>query len=277
MNEHVFRAMGTEWCICADRPDLFARAEAVVRDVEARLSRFVPTSAVRCLRDEGTAVDPMLARVVEASLGFTASTGGVFTILLGRELASLGYDRSFDDLEGADLLPVGLVGPSAVRVEGDRVTVDGPAWVDLGGIAKGWTVDHVHDLLRAWGAQAVLVDGGGDVRGSGAAWPIGVTDDRAVVLEGGAVATSSTLKRRWAGPDGPRHHIVDPRTGLSAVGPFVTVTVCAPDATTADVLATTLLVDPRDILPRLEAFGASALLVDADGQCWTTPDWSEAT
>ena len=64
--------------------------------------------------------------------------------------------------------------------------------LDFGGIAKGWTVDHVALALAPLGP--VLVDAGGDLRVIGAvdgeAWPIAVQDpfeperDRAVVRLG---------------------------------------------------------------------------------------------
>lgn len=274
----AFAAMGTDWWIHSDRPDLHADAIATVRGLEARLSRFLAGSAVCRLRADGAVTDAALARVVEAALALSASTDGAFSILLGRELADLGYDRTFGAISGG--LPGRRASATEVRVDGDRVIVAAtgePAWVDVGGIAKGWTVDHVHDRLRGAGATWALVDGGGDLRGSGRPWPIGVGEAHDVTLRDEAVATSSALGRRWRGADGvDHHHILDPRTGASAAGPIVVATVRAPRATTADALATALIADPRRTLPRLWAHGATAWMRDRDGNTWTTPDWETA-
>jgi thiamine biosynthesis lipoprotein len=260
----AFAAMGTDWWIHSDRPDLHAAAVATVRGLEARLSRFVAGSAVCRLRADGVVTDAALARVVEVALALSASTDGAFSILLGRELADLGYDRTFGAISGG--APGGRPSPTQLRVDGDRVTVEAPgpaAWVDVGGIAKGWTVDHVHDRLRAAGASWALVDGGGDLRGSGRPWPVGVGEAHDGTLHDAAVATSSALGRRWRGDDGGDHHdILDPRTGRSAGGPIVVATVHAADATTADALATALIADPRRTLPRLRMAGFEASAVE---------------
>ena len=264
LHRHAFAAMGTRWEIWCDRPELFVRTEGIVRAAEARLSRFVPDSALRRLARDGSVDDAVVARLVERALAFSAATGGAFDILLGRELVNLGYDRTYEELAERGPGPTGRVGPSEVRVERNLVTVEGPAWVDLSGIARGWTIDKVHDILVASGARAVLVEAGGDARGTGRPW-VREVSGRSVVLDGGAVATSSTLRRQWPGPDGLRHAVVDPRTGDAARGPVVTATVCAPDAITADVLATALIVDPSGVVPLLASFRATAAVRSAAG------------
>lgn len=91
------------------------------------------------------------------------------------------------------------------------------------------------------------------------------------------MATSSTRDRRWRSVDGAElHHVLDPFTRSPACSELVTVTVRAADATTADVLATALLVRPAAVLGRLSAFRASALVEDQNGNRWTTSSWKEA-
>ena len=58
-----------------------------------------------------------------------------------------------------------------------------------------------------------------------------------------AVATSTTLKRRWA--QGRRHHVIDPRTGYPVTG-LKSVTIICPDAELADALATAVFVLGRE-------------------------------
>jgi FAD:protein FMN transferase len=89
-----------------------------------------------------------------------------------------------------------------------------------------------------------------------------------------AVATSSTRVRGWVSASGAElHHVLDPRTGEPASAPVDTATVLAPDAATADGLATALLVDPEGLVRRLSTLGARAALRGRDGRWWTTPDW----
>lgn len=281
----AFRAMSTSWWIACDRPDLLRAAEARVHATEARLSRFRADSALSRLNRARAVVDPLLAEVTRAALRLRAQTDGAFTPTLGARLAGLGYDRSFDLLPvrttavpPPDDRPIDpLHDPLQVEVEGERVRLHGPGDLDLGGVAKGWTVDHVLEALREGGAGRALVDGGGDLRGFGRRWPVGVGDDLVASVEEEAVATSSTRRRRWRGARGEDlHHLLDPRTGAPARSSVDTATVVAPDAATADALATAVVVDPGRVLPLLPGLGARAAVRGLDGRWWTTPGW-EAT
>ena len=118
--------------------------------------------------------------------------------------------------------------------------------LDPTGIVKGWAAERAARRLAAIpGVSGVSMNGGGDVQLLGAPepnrpWRVGVADPlrpgglAAVVSAAGtdelAVATSGTAERGA--------HIVDPRTGRSAVTDLVAVTVVAPKLTWADCWAT---------------------------------------
>ena len=136
----------------------------------------------------------------------------------------------------------------------------------------------------AWtaGLTGVLLDAGGDVIARGVAgdtghWPIGVANpltpyDNAPPLavlniSEGAAATSGITARG--------SHIVDPRTGIPAVG-VLSATVVAPDAVTANALATAICVlGPSEGLLLVErARGAECLIVSTAGQRYRSGGFS---
>ena len=87
-------------------------------------------------------------------------------------------------------------------------------------------------------------------------------------MSDGAVATSTTLKRRWQGDDGTvRHHLIDPATGLPSDSDVDLVTVVAAGAWAAEVLAKAVLLrgsaHPFDLIG---GTGAAALIVGDDGR-----------
>ncbi|MFF7451399.1 MULTISPECIES: FAD:protein FMN transferase [unclassified Streptomyces] len=144
--------------------------------------------------------------------------------------------------------------------------------LDPTGVVKGWAVERAARSLTAAGATGVSLNGGGDVQLLGAPepqrpWRVGVADPlrpgglAAVVSAAGttelSVATSGTAERGA--------HIVDPRTGRSAVTDLVAVTVVAPSVTWADCWATAAFaMGSRDGLRWLESLpDVEALLITA--------------
>ncbi|WP_425508482.1 FAD:protein FMN transferase [Streptomyces roseirectus] len=144
--------------------------------------------------------------------------------------------------------------------------------LDPTGIVKGWSTERAARILAEAGATGVSVNGGGDVQllgvpGPERPWRVGVSDPlrpgglAAVVSAAGApelaVATSGTVERGA--------HIVDPRTGKSAVTDLVAVTVVAPSLTWADCWATAAFaMGSREALAWLESLpDVEALLITA--------------
>ncbi|MFC5637572.1 FAD:protein FMN transferase [Streptomyces bullii] len=145
--------------------------------------------------------------------------------------------------------------------------------LDPTGIVKGWAVERAARRLAATpGVSGVSVNGGGDVQllgtpGARRPWRVGVSDPlrpgglAAVVSAAGttelAVATSGTAERGA--------HVIDPRTGRSAVTDLVAVTVVAPRVTWADCWATAAFaMGSREGLAWLESLpDVEALLITA--------------
>lgn len=278
MIQREFHAMGTDWAILClhAKTSALLEAENLVRELEARFSRFLPDSALSRLNSERRAKDIELASVLRAALELRRSTQGRFDPTLGACLISLGYDRDFDAVNHPSVHPAPFVQSLNLHIDGDEIILEGKGLVDLGGIAKGWAVDRAVEFLAASGATEILVDGGGDIRVLGGEWPIGVGENHSVTLKSGAIATSSTKRRHWTSVQGLKlHHILDPRTGLPADTNVDTVTVIAADAMTADALATAGVVDLAGQLPKFLEAGVQAAVRGIDGTWYTTPNWSE--
>jgi len=105
------------------------------------------------------------------------------------------------------------------------------AWLDLGGIAKGFIADRALDTLKASGLTIAQVHAGGDMALGDAppgleGWPIHVADfpkeDGQTGLSfwhknGGVSVSGDTY--RFVEIEGVRYsHVIDPRTGLGVTG-----------------------------------------------------------
>lgn len=284
------RAMGTDvHVLVLDGDDAALHwAHAEIERLEARWSRFRDGSDLtRINRAPGTWVEvaPETIDLLRAAGAAWEGTGGAFDPLLGSQIAALGYDRSFEQIDPSG---AGCTCPPRlpVRRRPDDLEVDETAGcarvapgraLDLGGLAKGWAADHVVAHLRAQGAAGACVNVGGDVAVAGRAphdsgWYVEVDHQAArrplgvLAVPDGGVATSTARRRRWHGPGGDaRHHLLDPRRGTPCDGALVEVTAVAGSAARAEILTKVAFVAP-DRLDAALGSGEAALLTTSDGQ-----------
>lgn len=90
---------------------------------------------------------------------------------------------------------------------------------------------------------------------------------------GSAVASSSTIRRRWAHGGEQMHHIIDPHTGRPAEPVWRTVTVAAPSCVTANTLTTAAVVRGAAAKSWLGTQGIPARLVAQDGTVSVLGGW----
>ena len=257
-----FRAMGTDVSLYGPDGEAFDEAVAAIGRVfeteERRFSRFRDDSeltAVNRLAGRWVPVSSPFERVVRLALDHASATGGLFDPTVLHALMAAGYDRDFDEVlagaRGALHPPEPCGRWTEVQVRHGAVRLPPEVGLDLGGIAKGWTVDLAAAGALDAGLAWALVAAGGDLAIVGDAPVLEIPIEDPETLERpmatlrlgrGALATSSVAKRAW-GRD--LHHVIDPRTGAPLRSDTVQATVWAPTCAEAEVLATwTLLRGP---------------------------------
>lgn len=145
--------------------------------------------------------------------------------------------------------------------------------IDLSGIAKGYAVDRLTDLLTGrFGADSCLVDIGGEIRvhgpgPGGGTWNIGIylpANERGVELpklelRDTSIATSGTSFRG--------EHLINPKDGKAARTGLLCASVIHPSNTTADALSTALYVmGPEKGLEWAREHNIQAIFVLEDGE-----------
>ena len=275
-----FRAMGTDCEVHVTAagdagPDLGALAIERIELLEQSWSRFRPSSELNRLNARAGAgpvlVSDDLLHLVQRMHDAWHRTDGLFDPTVLASMTALGYDTDFATVlsrpatHWQDVVTAPAPGMSAVVVDRADSTVTLPMGIGLdpGAIGKGLAADMVAEELLSAGAHRVLVNLGGDIAVAGPTdddtpWHIGLEDERrsrgsddrlervlAVTGPQAGVATSTTMKRRWA--QGRRHHVIDPRTGQVSNGDLAQVTVVAGSACDAEVLATAALLLPSTL------------------------------
>lgn len=290
-------SLGTTARIAVWPAGRLSRARAAVDQVLAALdlqaSRFRPDSEISWLhRADGGVflLSDGLAEAVAVALAAARWTGGRTDPTVGAALTVLGYDRDFSDISldcEADLVPSAAPGWRRVELDGRLLRLPPGVRLDLGATAKAVGSDRAARAAESACGHAggVLVSLGGDIAVAGRApaggWPVTVSDgpgppasaSQQVRLARGAVATSSVTCRRWRRSGQVVHHIVDPRTGLPARGPWRTVSAAASTCADANAATTAAIVAGGQAEDWLAASGLPARLVAWDGQVRRVGGW----
>ncbi|MDQ6773294.1 MAG: FAD:protein FMN transferase [Candidatus Dormibacteraeota bacterium] len=254
-----FEALGTTCHLIGTgaAADRLAAGEAWVRAMHARLTRFEAGSELSRLNAAGHAVrvSAELEALLLAALEAWRESGGLVNAAVLPAMLASGYTRPLAQgpgrASGAPAVPPPL--PAVLQVgPGRSAWVAAGAGLDLGGIAKGWMADRL--ALNLGGDCVVNLGGDLFARGSGPSgdgWPVAFGGATLLLRDQGA-ATSSIRRRRWRGPAGAQHHLIDPRTGRPSDSGVEEVAVVCGSALEAEVLAkTALLAGPREAEARL--------------------------
>lgn len=262
--------------------EIFDQAERAARLVEKRMDQHNPASEIGRLNDAPAGqlvpLSPETLDVLSRAAVLRDQTNGAFDVTI------LPILRLWKRAETTGHPPLPAERAAARRasqwaylelLDAGAVKALESVAVDLGGIAKGFAVDRAVAAMVQAGCVGGIVDIGGDLRcfgrkPSGNPWNVSVTHpfdpDHAaenplavLAIREGAVCTSGNYRRFYVIQGRRYSHIVDPRTA-QPVDTCPSVTVVAPDATTADAWATALSVLGPEGLKRLPR-GVEALMV----------------
>jgi thiamine biosynthesis lipoprotein len=249
-----------------------ATAFARIAALEQVFSDYRPDSEVSRLaarHGEPVVVSRELFDVLDRAIEIARLTGGAFDptvgplVVLWREARRSGRLPDHASLQAARA----NVGWQWVELDRRDRTVRlrrAGMRLDLGGIAKGYILQAAVRTLAARGITRVLLEAGGDIVAGDPppgrkGWSIELPDDeaidptftnRATNLSNAAVATSGATFQ-FIEIDGIRYsHVIDPRQGFGVTHDRV-ARVIAPDAATADALATALTIAGPDAVPEI--------------------------
>ncbi|MFB7893816.1 FAD:protein FMN transferase [Microbacterium sp. NPDC056044] len=275
-----FDAIGTTWEIVTERElpgpvqdEVTARIDAFDRT----WSRFRPDSEVSALARAGGSIPapPDAVAMLDALATLADATGGAVNPLVGASLASLGYDAHYTFHDAG---PIAAPDDWRERLtwQGGRLALSEPALIDVGALGKGRLVDLVLDVLLHTEAGDITVDAGGDLAVRGRPQRIGLEhpfDPRRAIgvweVADAALCASAINRRAWPSATGATlHHVLDARTG-QPVRTIAATWAVAPDAMTADAIATALFFDGG---PRLaHEWGAEWVRMTTDGRVEWSP------
>jgi len=265
---------------------LLDEAFEICEEYENLLSITIEGSDIWQINNAGgkpVKVDTRTIEVIETGLEFAQITDGMFDITIGRlsrlwDFGAAGEPKvpSAPEIETTRA----SVDYTKVKIEGETVQLADPdAWIDLGGIAKGYIGDRIAGHLTSRGAAGALINLGGDVitagnRQDGKPWrialrdPFGEAEDWLGLFEisGLSVISSGTYERKFEKDGAIYHHILDPNTGYPVDSDIVSATVIADSGMVGEGLATAAVLmgsdRAREIFEQTPGFIGAALVLE---------------
>ena len=232
---------------------------ADMRRIDELMSHYKPESQLSHINakaaQEPVQVDPELFDLIKLSTHFSVITDGAFDITY----ASVGHLYDFPHHVRPTEAQIKAALPGVnwhnMLLDAEHHTVrfeHAGMRIDLGGIGKGYAVDHGIGILQARGFQHALVTAGGDSRiigdRMGRPWVIGIQNPdnknevvTSIPIVNSAMSTSGDYERFFDEKGVRYHHIIDPRTGHSA-SKVRSATILGPTATETDGMSKTAFV-----------------------------------
>jgi thiamine biosynthesis lipoprotein len=268
------------------------QVDRLLDQVDSSLSVYKPYSLISRFNrsKKGVLMDAHLEAVVRSALAISAETGGIsdITVMPLMEAWGFGVNGKGAEPDSAairNLLPV--VGYKNLSIKGRRLIKHKKGVrIDVNGIAQGYAVDLMADLLDHHRVLNYVVELGGEIMVRGKKYPgaqpmkIGLEapgDEssalpvilQVIQIDSGAVTTSGNYRRYVQLKNGKKiQHLISPFTGFPFANELVSVTVWAHDAITADGYDNALmgmgLHNALEFLSRHQELQAYFLYLDGD-------------
>ena len=290
--------MGTTWSLRLDNPRLLplpqvrtAIDESLAR-VIAQMSHWEPASDISRFNTAPAGarhtIAPEFREVLMCASRWAEASGNAIDPTIGALVGCWGFGPGVRESTATCIPSAKALIDARARTGWQRLAFDsatssllqpGGLTLDFSGIAKGFAVDHCVAALHALGLFNLLMEIGGELRGTGCRpdgqpWQVSIDTtpyerdgtpqrvrlaDLAIATSGDRWHTREHGGRRWS-------HTIDPRSGEPVSNELAAVTVLHPSCMEADALATVLTVlGPLDGPAFAETHGIAARFVCRNG------------
>lgn len=242
------------------RPEI----DSILDAMDAQMSLWVTNSEISRLNNgDSIFLSNEFHGVILRSLYLSELTDGAFDISIAPLIKAWGFSGGLrkDSINVDSLMNyVGYKGLVSSRPGPmmEKYALPKGYEIDVNAIAQGYTVDLVANLFNNLAVSNYMIEIGGEVRCNGVnvrgrKWRIGIEEpaeervegqfQTIVELDSMSLATSGNYRKYWEDERGQKVvHSIDPETGQPVISNLLSASVIAPNATTADALATACMI-----------------------------------
>ncbi len=242
-----------------DKKDATDAVTQEINFLNQKFDDFSPQSDVSKINDNAgknaVEVDNVTIEIISKALECYKETDGAFNISVAPLSKLWGFkgNELRVPLESEIKQTINLVNINDLIIEGNKVMLrkTGEA-IDLGGIAKGYTLDKIKEILPKYNLKSAIINMGGNILTYGISnkgnWLIGIKNPRGdgivgkITIKGSKFISTSGDYEKYFIENGKRYcHIIDPSTGLPS-DKIVSVTVVSDKGYLGDAFSTAFFV-----------------------------------
>jgi thiamine biosynthesis lipoprotein len=261
------KAQGTTYNIVYYGKDSIVTKKIIdkkLMELDSSLSLYKSYSKINQFNnsEKGIILDDHLLAVIKKSLIVNKDTDGLFDITIYPlvEVWGFGKTKSNNIPDDSEILSLqNCVRSKLIELKANYLSKKNPCVkIDLDGIAQGYSVDILADLLEQHKINDYVVELGGEIRVKGTKKPseekmkIGIESpsedefdhqpfNEIINLNKGAVTTSGSYRKLHESNGRKITHLINPKTGFPQDNELISVTVYAEDAITADAYDNALM------------------------------------
>ena len=236
----------------------------LLEDLSNKIDRFNPNSEISKINKNAgdyVEVSSDTLNIIKKAKYFAQITNGYFDPTIAPLMKIWGfYDKNYripDKKEIEDKLK--YVDYRKIYIEGNKVMIEKGMELDLGGIAKGYLIDRIFEVLRKYSIDRAVLNLGGQVGvyGSpqkGDLWEVSIRHPRKdqdfigrVFIKEGSVSTSGDYERFFIKDNKRYCHIINPKDGYPS-NSVISVSVISKSGTEADALSTAFFILGKDAI-----------------------------
>ncbi len=254
-----------------------------IRRIEKLINFYSPTSEVSLINKyagiKPVKVSKETLEIIKKAIYVSDITNGAFDATIGPLVKLWDFHRRVIPDKKKIYKAKKYVGYKNIVIDEKNSTVylkKKGMYIDLGGIAKGYTADKIVEILKKSGIKSGIVAVGGDIKAfgrkpDGSPWIVGVRHPRSenrsdviatLYLEDKAISTAGDYERYFIIDSKRYHHILDPATGYPATE-SISVTVISDNGYLADGLSTGFFVlGPEKSLTLARKYKVEVIIVD---------------
>lgn len=266
------KTMGTTYSITIvdkvniinDRLAIKTQIDSLLYIINQRFSTYISKSEINIFNAYESKstfqISPDFFEIIEKSLEVYELSEGSFDITIYPIFDAWGFSLDYN----TTMVPDSFIIEKLLKHTGsDQLVLNKPYLskndsllkIDVSGIAKGWGVDKVGELLNSLGLYDYLIEIGGEMLVVGEnkenkKWEVGIrfpnkTDFNlysSIFLKNKAIATSGTYQNYFTIDSINYSHLINPKTGYPIQHELISATIIADDCVTADAIATAVMV-----------------------------------